>query len=190
LAVRIKSKWTEKSKANLSEDIIKENAQALAFIYWRVALDNTKNLHGEKFIYDDDEQRIKVLAEYLAMFLQLSDRLAHGKIDDKSRQEFITYLAMRLSDHMQDNATDMFGEGDYRSSFIDMLNRRSAEYAEYEYSLEDGPSYSFMQCFGRKVQDVMGDEHHDNKWVIDQIMEIDGPDAVKKAEKALIQLFE
>lgn len=190
MAVRIKSKWTEKSKANLSEDIIKENAQALAFIYWRVALDNTKNLHGEKFIYDDDEQRIKVLAEYLAMFLQLSDRLAHGKIDDKSRQEFITYLAMRLSDHMQDNATDMFGEGDYRSSFIDMLNRRSAEYAEYEYSLEDGPSYSFMQCFGRKVQDVMGDEHHDNKWVIDQIMEIDGPDAVKKAEKALIQLFE
>lgn len=190
MVVRIKSKWTEKSKANLSEDIIKDNAQALAFIYWRVALDNAKSLHGDHYIYDDDEQRIKVIAEYLAMFLQLSDRLSYDKIDDESRQEFITHLARRLSDHMQDNATDLFGEGDYRSSFIDMLNRRSSEYAEYDYSLEKGPSYSFMQCFGSKVQDVMGDEHHDNKWIIDQIMDIDGPDAIKKAENALIQLFE
>jgi hypothetical protein len=190
LAVRIKSKWTEKSRAKLSEDLIRENAQALAFIYWRVALDNAKNLHGEKYIYDNDEQRVKVIAEYLAMFLQMSDRLAYGRIDDESRQAFITTLAMRLSDHMQDNATDLFGEGDYRSSFIDMLNRRSAEYAEYEYSADEGPSYSFMQCFGSKVQDVMGDEHHDNKWIIDQIMDIDGPEAIEKASKALIQLFE
>ena len=190
MAVRIKSKWTEKSKANMSEDLNKENAQALAFIYWRVALDNAKNLHGEKFIYDSDEQRIKVIAEYLAMFLQISDRLAYGKIDDDSRREFITFLAIRLSDHMQDNATDLFGEADYKTSFIEMLNKRSAEYSAFEYSLEDGPSYSFMQCFGSKVQDVMGEEHHDNKWIIDQIMDIDGPDAIKKAEKALIQLFE
>lgn len=190
MAVRIKSKWTEKSRANISEDMNKENAQALAFIYWRLALDYAKTLHGEKFIYDNDEQRIKVIAEYLAMFLQVSDRLAYGKIDDESRQEFITYLAMRLSDHMQDNATDMFGEGDYKTSFIDMLNRRSTEYAEFDYSVEDGPGYSFMQCFGSAVQNVMGDEHHDNKWVIDQVMDIDGPEAVKKAEKALIELFE
>jgi len=168
----------------------KENAQALAFIYWRLALDYAKTLHGEKFIYDSDEQRIKVIAEYLAMFLQVSDRLSYGKIDDESRQEFITYLAIRLSDHMQDNATDMFGEGDYKTSFIDMLNRRSTEYAEFDYSVEDGPGYSFMQCFGSAVQNVMGDEHHDNKWVIDQIMDIDGPEAVKKAEKALVELFE
>lgn len=190
MAVRIKSKWTKKSKANISEDMNKENAQALAFIYWRLALDYAKTLHGEKFIYDSDEQRIKVIAEYLAMFLQVSDRLSYGKIDDESRQEFITYLAIRLSDHMQDNATDLFGEGDYKTSFIDMLNRRSTEYAEFDYSVEDGPGYSFMQCFGSAVQNVMGDEHHDNKWVIDQIMDIDGPEAIKKAEKALVELFE
>jgi len=190
LAVRIKSRWTEKSRAKLDEDLVKENAQALAFIYWRVALDNAKNLHGEKYIYDNDEQRIKVIAEYLAMFLQMSDRLAYNRMEDESRQAFISALAMRLSDHMQDNATDLFGDSDYRSSFIDMLNRRSAEYAEFEYSAEDGPSYSFMQCFGSKVQDVMGEGHHDNKWVIDQIMDIDGPEAIEKASKALMQLFE
>ena len=52
MAVRIKSKWTEKSRAKLDEDLVKENAQALAFIYWRVALDYAKNLHGENFIYE------------------------------------------------------------------------------------------------------------------------------------------
>lgn len=189
MAVRIKSKWTKKSRAKLSDELARENAQALAFIYWRVALENAKNLHCERFVYDNDEQRIKVIAEYLAMFLQLSDRLVYGKIEDKSRQEFITTLAVRLSDHMQDNAVDLFGEGDYRRSFINMLNERSAEYAEYEFT-DEGPGYSFMQCFGSKVQKVMGDEHHDNKWVIDQIMDVDGPRAVNKATKALRQLFE
>lgn len=190
MAVRIKSKWFDKAKENLSEDLVKENAQALAFIYWRVALDNAKNLHGEAFIYDNDEQRIKVIAEYLAMFLQLSDRLAYVAMEDESRQEFITTLAIRLSDHMQDNATDLFGEGDYRTSFIDMLNRRSAEYAEFEFSAEDGPGYNFMHCFGSKILEVLGDEHHDNKWVIDQIIDIDGPEAVEKATAALQQLFD
>ena len=54
MAVRIKSRWSEKAKVNLSEDLVKENAQALAFIYWRVALDKAKTLHGEDFIYDND----------------------------------------------------------------------------------------------------------------------------------------
>jgi hypothetical protein len=71
-----------------------------------------------------------------------------------------------------------------------MLNRRSAEYSEYEYDVDKGPSYNFMHYFGTRVQEVMGDEHHDNKWVIDQIIDIDGPDAVEKTSKALKQLFE
>lgn len=190
MAVRIKSKWTNKSRSDVPEELIKENARALAFIYWRVALDNTKNLHAERFIYENDEQRIKVIAEYLAMFLQVSDRLAFARMEDSDRQLFITTMALSLSDHMQDNAVDLFGEGDYRTSFIDMLNRRSAEYAEFTYDIDEGPSYNFMHYFGRMVQDVLSDEYHDNKWVIDQIMEIDGPDAIEKASKALIELFE
>ena len=189
MALRIKSRWSEKAKEKLSEDLVRENAQALAFIYWRLALEMAKNLHGEDYIYDSDEQRIKVIAEYLAMLIQVSDRLAYYRMEDEDRQEFIITLAKRLADHMQDNASELFGDGDYRTSFIDMLNRRAAEYAEYEFTGDTGPSYSFMHYFGTQVQKVMGDEHHSNKWVIDQIMDVDGPDTIQKAMKALEDLF-
>jgi hypothetical protein len=189
LALRIKSRWTEKAKEKFSDDLVKENAQALAFIYWRLALDRAINLHGEDYIYDSDEQRIKVIAEYLAMLIQVSDRLAYLRLEDEDRQEFITNLAMRLADHMQDNATDLFGPDDYRTSFIDMLNRRSAEYADFEFTGEKGPSYGFLHFFGTQVQKVMGDDHHSNRWVIDQIMDIDGPETIEKAMKAMEDLF-
>jgi len=125
LALRIKSRWTEHAKEKLSDDLLNENAQALAYIYWRLALDRAKNLHGEDFVYDTDEQRIYVIGEYLAMLVQMSDRVVYARLEDKDRQQFITTLALRLADHMQDNATDLFGEGDYRESFIKMLNVRA-----------------------------------------------------------------
>lgn len=192
MALRIKSRWTEKAREKLSEDIINENAQALAYIYWRLALEQAKNLHGEDFIYDTDQQRVYVIGEYLAMLLQMSDRLVYPRLDDESRTEFINTLAMRLADHMQDNCEDLFGPGDYRSSFIEMLNRRAEGYSECSYSVEEGPGYSFLQYFGAqvlRVMDELGGPHHENRWVIDQIMDVDGPETIDKASKALVDLF-
>jgi hypothetical protein len=189
MAIRIKSKWFKKDNDRPTESMLKENAQALAFIAWRLALDKAKNLHGEDFIYDNDQQRVYVIAEYLALFIQVADRHVYERLDDQDRAAFITQLAQRLSDHMQDNCVDLFGEGDYRENFIKMLNNRSAGYAEFDYSQESGPSYSFMHYFGTHVQKVMGDEHHSNKWVIDQAMELDGPEVIEKFIKALDDLF-
>lgn len=189
MAVRIKSKWTDKTKPKLSSDLVSENARALAFIFWRLALDRAINLHGEDFIYDNDQQRVYVIGEYLAMLLQVSDRLMYKRLTDDDRQQFINTLALRLTDHMQDNATDLFGLADYKGPFISMLNLRAQAYAEFEYSVDDGPSYNFLHYFGTQVQKVMGDEHHDNRWVIDQIMDIDGPETIERATKAVVDLF-
>ena len=189
MALRIKSRWTERAKLKPTEQMHKENAQALAFIFWRIALEKAKNLHGEDFVYDDDVQRVKVIGEYLAMLLQVADRMAFDRMDETDRNEFVNFLALRLSDHMQDNAADLFGPGDYRGAFIEMLNKRAEGYAETAFSPEDGASYGFLHYFGTSVQKVMSTEHHENRWVIDQIMEIDGPDAVDKAIKALEDLF-
>lgn len=189
MALRIKSRWTEKAKLKPSDELLRENAQALAFIFWRLALDKAKTLHGEDFIYDTDEQRVKVIGEYLAMMLQVADRLAYHRLEDDARGEFVTTLARRLADHMQDNATDLFGPADYRGPFIDMLNRRSAGYAECGFSLDEGASYGFLHYLGSNVQKVMGSDHHANKWVIDQVMEIDGPEVVEKVSTALADLF-
>jgi len=189
VALRIKSRWSEKAKAKLSDDLINENGRALAFIFWRVALDKAKNLHGEDFVYDDDEQRIKVIGEYLAMLVSMADRLAYVRLEDADRQQFIASMAKELATHMQDNAADLFGNVDFKTPFIAMLNVRAAEYALYDFSVDDGPSYNFLQYFGSMVQKVMNQEHHDNRWVIDQIMEIDGPETIEKASKAMKELF-
>ena len=189
MALRIKSRWTERAKLKPTEQMHKENAQALAFIFWRIALEKAKNLHGEDFVYDSDEQRVKVIGEYLAMLVQVADRMAHGRMDEQDRREFVTFLAIRLGDHMQDNASDLFGPADYRKPFIAMLNLRAEGYAGCGFSPEEGASYGFLHYFGSNVQRVMGEAHHANKWVIDQAMEIDGPDAVEKATKAVEDLF-
>lgn len=189
MAFRIKSRWTESAKKKLSDDLLNENAQALAYIFWRLALDKAKNLHGEDFVYDTDQQRIYVIGEYLAMLVQMTDRLIYVRLKDDDRSNFINALAMRLADHMQDNATDLFGEGDYRKPFVKILNIRAEGYAECEYSIEDGPSYCFLHFFGSNIHKVMDERHHDNRWVIDQIMDVDGPEAIAKASKALMDLF-
>lgn len=189
MAFRIKSRWTERAKEKLSDDLLNENARALAYIYWRLSLDMAKHLHGEDFVYDTDQQRVYVIGEYLAMLVQMTDRLMFERLDNEDRSSFITALAMKLADHMQDNATDLFGEGEYRESFISMLNIRAEGYAECDYSIEDGPGYGFLHFFGSSVHKVLDERHHDNRWVIDQIMEVDGPESIKKASKALMDLF-
>lgn len=189
MALRIKSRWTEKAKLKPDEQMQRENAQALAFIFWRIALDKAKTLHGERFIYDSDDQRVKVIGEYLAMMLQVADRLAFHRLVENDRAVFVNTLAQRLADHMQDNATDLFGAGDYRQAFVAMLNVRAEGYAGCEFSADEGASYNFLHFLGTHIQKVMGEDHHENKWVIDQVMEIDGPDAVAKARKAMEDLF-
>lgn len=192
MAIRIKSRWTEKARQKFSEDINNENAQALAYIFWRLALDRAIHLHGEDYIYDTDQQRVYIIAEYLAMLLQVADRHAYARLEEDDRRAFVNTLAMRLADHMQDNCEDLFGHSDYRSSFIDMLNRRSEGYAEFDYSLEEGPSYGFLHYFGSqvlRVMDEMGDRHHENRWVIDQVMDVDGPETIDKATRAIDDLF-
>ncbi len=190
MAFRIKSKWFKRDTDQLDESLLKENGEALAFISWRLALDKAINLHGEDFTYDNDQQRVYVIGEYLSFMIQVADRHVYKRLSDDARMTFISEYARRLSEHMQDNCIDLFGNGDYKSNFIEMINVRAAGYAEFEYSDKTGPSYNFMHYFGTHVQKVMSDEHHVNKWVIDQVMEIDGPEVMEKQIDALDNLFD
>ncbi len=188
MAVRIKSKWHDTNRNEATAKGLEDHAGALAFIMWRVALDKAITLHGEDYIYTTDGQRIAVICEYLAFAIQVADRLAHRKqLSGEDRHGFITTLAHRVADHVEDNAIDLFGPGDYRSGFIETLNDRSKDYAEFAFT-KAGPSYSFTRYLGHRVQGIMG-KGQVNRWVIDQVMEVDGPEVVEKLEKAMHDLF-
>ena len=184
MALRIKSRWHNEGAPKSLE----ENASALAFIIWRIALHDAKELHGEGYVYDSDTQRVTVIAEFLAFLLHLADRIAHGFLEDAERAELITAVGQRLAEHVQDNLTDLFGTGDYRESFIVTLNERLSDYAEFAYDEDSGPSYSLYRYFGERVMSAMGPAFA-NRWVIDQIMDIQAPEAFKKFRKAMLELF-
>jgi hypothetical protein len=79
---------------------------------------------------------------------------------------------------------DLFGPGEYRKPFIDLLNSRFGEYASFEY--RDGePGYPCLRFFAAKVADAMAGG--DNKWVLEQVMEIEAPEMVRLAKRLVEQ---
>lgn len=186
MALRIKSHWHDDNQERSLEEI----AGALAYIIWRIAKDKAITLHGEDFIYDDDRQRMDVIIEYVIFMLNITDRLAKIRMDmgDETRRDLIYATTKKLAAHVHGNSLDLFGEGDHIGPFVSLLNERGEEYSELNYT-EEGPSFPFLRHFGYCIQQVMGKEG-ENRWVIDQVMDKDGPDVVKQFSRAMDNLFE
>jgi hypothetical protein len=79
---------------------------------------------------------------------------------------------------MQENCEDLFGDGNYREGYINTLNIRSGEYSQYEFTRSSG-NYSIYRHLAKKIQDAMGSSQT-NKWVMDQIVDIDAVEICKK----------
>ncbi|MEW8690028.1 MAG: hypothetical protein AB2535_02975 [Candidatus Thiodiazotropha endolucinida] len=185
MAIRIKSQWHDEDTSRSAEEM----GGAIAFIAWRLALDKAITLHGKNFVYENDEQRLAVIAEYLCYEAQISDRLIHGMVDNENRVAIITALVMKMAEHFQDNASDLLGPGDHGDRFIERYNQRSGEYAEFNFD-QQGPSYPFLRHLGFEIQQVMGSEEHENRWVIDQVMDVDAPEIYKQLARAVRNLFD
>ena len=184
MALRIKSHWWNEEQ----ERSLPEIAGALAFIAWRLSLEKAINLHCERFVYEDDRQRIAIIQEYLVFLIQIADRLSYLAMSEDDRRTLITSFAAKAIEHLQDNGQDLFGPGDYGRPFIDLLNRRSDEYARFQFN-DTGPSYPFLRHLGYEVQCIMG-EQEANRWVIDQVMDKDGWDVYEQFSRAFGNLLE
>ena len=185
MALRIKSHWHDDEQERTLEEV----ASALAFIIWRIAKDKAINLHGQDFVYEDDQQRMDVITEYLIFQLNIVDRLAKDrlKMSDADRQSLVIATAKMLAGHVQENSAEILGEGNYVPAFIEKINLRGTEYSECNYQA-DGPSYPFLRHLGYEMQQIMGNSQ-ENRWVIDQIMDQDGFAIDKEIRRAVDNLF-
>jgi hypothetical protein len=183
VAVRIKSQWHDEDSTRTLEEI----GGAIAYNAWKLALDKAVTLHGEHFVYENDGQRLAVIAEYLIFLAQVVDRLTSAMLEDDERRTLITALVLKMADHMDENAQSLLGDSDHRSAFIERFNLRSGEYAEFSIT-DDGPSYPFLRHLGYEIQQVMGDSQ-ENRWVIDQVMDMDGPEVFKQMKRIVRNLF-
>ena len=180
--MRVNSRWNKKDKSHTLEDV----AAALAGIAWRIACNGVLELENADFQTDTQMQRLTVIAEFLAFIVHVADRLSAQRMDEETRRRFITELARRCADFMQDNVADVAGPGDYRDAFIGRLNERMSGYAEYAFT-DGSPSFGMLRDFGQQITAVMGPRY--SRWISDRIIDVEAPDAVKTLKKAMRDLL-
>jgi len=178
--IRVKSRWNNQDRERSAEEI----GSALGFNLWRIAGANVLHLENEGFQTDTYNQRLDVIAELVSFFVHVVDRMTSEKeYSEEDRSELITALALNLAKTMHDNRLDA-NEGkdqeDYKGQFIQVMNQRMAEYAGFAYD-EGEPGFQMRRRCGEHVTEVMGEK--DKKWVTEQIMSIEIPDALKTFKK-------
>ncbi|MDJ0958788.1 MAG: hypothetical protein QNI91_18115 [Arenicellales bacterium] len=172
MTMRIRTQW----KRNSGEKTVEDSASALAYIAWQIALTTAKNLHSEGFDYESDEQRVDVIAEYLIYLIHITDRLSYAVQEDPARKDLVTLVARKVAQQYQKNVEEVLGTNDYTSAFLGKLNTRVAEYSSSSFR-DQTPSYDMRRLLGYAVQEIMG-VSQTNKWVLDQVIEIDSLEMV------------
>jgi len=182
--MRIKSQWFNSGREKTSEDI----AGAMAFTIWRIADNALKNTRKANFEITIGPQYFSFLSEFLVFLIQVADRIAHRQLSAEDRIVFTSTLANRVAETLAENQSRLMGNSIpvHKKNFIDKLNQRSGEYAEFNYG-SDGPEFAFTRYLAYCMREVMDEK--DVEWVIDQMMSIEGPEAVEMVEKTMKNLF-
>ena len=184
--IRVKSTWFKPGRAHTPEEV----AGALAFITWRVAQNMLKSMRRADFDIDPGPQYFDFLAEAAAFAIQVAWRLAYPRFDDAGRLAFMTALAHRAGEELAENRSRLLGDlepATIKSAFIDLLNRRNEEYAEFGYGPE-GPDFGFLRYFATVIAELMPEK--DRRWTWDQVMAIEGPEAAATLAKSVAGLFD
>lgn len=157
---------------------------------WKLSQEGIHRMRAAKFDIDIGTQYFDFVCEYLAFLLHAADRIAYRVLDAEKRLAFTTALALKLAEVVEDNRDMLIAApepGRCRRHFIALANRRGAEYADFAYDEKQGPDFGFRRFFGSRLLDIVPEKDH--AWVIDQIMEIEAPEAVKALEATLEGLF-
>lgn len=161
-----------------------ETASVLASTIWRISDEVVANLSKWDCDIVTPERGMRILGEMAAFLLHMSDRMAHGRMAEAERARFIQVAGRRLGEIAQENVRAMVGDDgfDYKGNFIDLLNRRGADYATFECA-PDRPSFPILRYLGLAVRELMLES--DQHWVADQIMDIQAPEALGMLKKTV-----
>ena len=174
-----KTRWRNKRARTLAE-----RAGVIGANVWKISLEIFKHMEKEGFRFGSDRLVTGVLTEFIAFLVQLVDRAVYGKLIEADRATLIGEVAGHLAATMENNQLDLFGPGEYRKPFIDLLNTRFAEYAGFECPGGE-PGFPCLRYFATRVSDAMASS--DNKWVVEQMMDIEAPEMVRVVKKLVEQ---
>lgn len=185
MAIRIKSTWFKEGREHTPEEV----AGAVSFVAYRIADNALKNTRKADFAIEVGPQYFAFLDEFLVFLIQVADRIAYRRLPEEGRVVFTTTLANRVAETHAENESRLLG-GELaacKRRFIDLLNRRAGEYAEFGYD-ERGPDFAFNRYLAYCMGEVMSNK--DSGWIIDQMITVEAPEAVEMVEKTFRNLLE
>jgi hypothetical protein len=164
-------------------------SDALSFVVSRIADNALKNTRKSKFEIEVGPQYLDFLAEFLLFLILSADRIAYLKLSAEDRGVFTGNLANRVAETYAENRSRLLDENlaYCKQSFIDLLNQRAGEYADFGYD-ENGPDYGFYRYLAFCIGEIMTEA--DSGWIIDQMISFEAPEAIQMVEKTLRGLYE
>lgn len=183
--IRVKSSWFKGDRKKTPQEI----AGALAYTIWRISDNTLKNVRRADFDIAIGDQYFAFLSEFLIFLVQVADRIVYTQLNEQDRFDFTSALVNRVAEHQAENQSEWLSGPvrEYKDRFVDRLNQRAGEYADFHYTGVD-TSFTFVLYLGQCMREVMDEK--DKTWVVDQIMAIEVPEAVAMLEKAMTGLFE
>ena len=195
-ALRIKSHWFKAGEPKSPT----EQASAMAFIVWRVSQNMLKRMRGAHFDIDAGRPYFDFMREVLVFLIAVTDRIAHARLSTEARSEFTVALVRHLARTLQDNEDTLLGSlpaggPSHADTFIDLVNEVSQHYGEFsaDPATPDGgsgfhPSFGFVRNLGSRLEPTLPEK--DRRWVIDQVMAAEAPEAVGIVQASMRDLYD
>ena len=185
--LRLKTQWFKPGQPRSAE----QTASAIAFIVWRVARNMLDRMRKANFDIDIGAPYFAFLREVLVFLVTVADRIAHAEQAGEAREAFCTALVLRVADLLDENESDLLGapapgQPSWRDRFIDQFNELAGHYAEFGWD-EDGPDFAYRRYLGSRIEPLVPPK--DQRWVLDQVMDIEAPQAVALVKRGMQGVF-
>lgn len=181
--VRVRTVWFKKEGERPAQEV----ATVLASTAWRLADKAVDNLSKADYDIVTPQRGFRIIAELASFLVHYTDRLVYGRVDETRRAEIVTATGLSLAHNMEENILEFTGgqrdpEYDYQQGFIDLLNTRMQDYAEFEFPV-DKASFQALRFLSLQIRDIMEDS--DKTWIQDQLMDIEVPEMMATMKKAV-----
>jgi hypothetical protein len=193
-AMRIRSQWFKPGAPKSAQ----EQAGALGFIVWRAARQMLQRMRQAGFDIDAGPAYFAFLREVCVFLVNVLDRNAHARLGAAERVAFTSTLVRLVAGTYDDSARDLLGPpaagGTHANVLIELFNECADHYAEF--GAEPGadaatqgfvPDFAFVRYFASRLVATVPPK--DERWVTDQVIDIEAPEAVKIVNGAMRNLY-
>lgn len=166
-----------------------QQASAAAFIVWRIARHMLDRTRRAGFDVEIGAPYFAFLREALAALAAAADRVAYARLDPAGRVEFTSALVHHLARILQDSEDDLIGPAaqgrpSHGETFVDFVNELAGHYAEFG----EDTGFAFMRYLGHRLEGLLPAKDH--RWVQDQVVTVEGPEAIAMLRRSLGDLFD